>query len=108
MIRLGVTGTDTGVGKTTIACALLALLREAGARTAVMKPVETGVGGDDPTSDAERLRVMATERHPLQRVRPYALPEPIAPLRRRSMPASRSTSRSWIAHSRSSARQRMR
>jgi dethiobiotin synthetase len=80
MSRLGVTGTDTGVGKTTIACALLALLREAGVRTAAMKPVETGVGGDDPTSDAERLRVMATVRHPLQRVCPYVFPDPVAPL----------------------------
>ena len=80
MIRLGVTGTDTGVGKTTVACALLALLRDAAVRTSAMKPVETGVGDDDPVSDAERLRAMATERHPLQRVRPYVFPEPIAPL----------------------------
>jgi dethiobiotin synthetase len=37
-----VTGTDTGVGKTVVACALVRGLREAGARVAVMKPVASG------------------------------------------------------------------
>ncbi|HEY1874886.1 MAG TPA: AAA family ATPase, partial [Steroidobacteraceae bacterium] len=37
-----VTGTDTGVGKTVIACALVRALRDAGARVAVMKPVASG------------------------------------------------------------------
>jgi dethiobiotin synthetase len=37
-----VTGTDTGVGKTVIACALVRALREEGARVAVMKPVASG------------------------------------------------------------------
>ena len=37
-----VTGTDTGVGKTLVACALAATLQRRGLRVAVMKPVETG------------------------------------------------------------------
>ena len=37
-----VTGTDTGVGKTVIACALVRALRDEGARVAVMKPVASG------------------------------------------------------------------
>jgi dethiobiotin synthetase len=37
-----VTGTDTGVGKTVIACALVRALREEGLRVAVMKPVASG------------------------------------------------------------------
>ena len=37
-----ITGTDTGVGKTLIACALVRALREEGARVAVMKPVASG------------------------------------------------------------------
>jgi dethiobiotin synthetase len=37
-----ITGTDTGVGKTVIACALVRALREEGARVAVMKPVASG------------------------------------------------------------------
>jgi dethiobiotin synthetase len=39
---LFVTGTDTGVGKTVIACALVRALRDEGARVAVMKPVASG------------------------------------------------------------------
>jgi dethiobiotin synthetase len=39
---LFITGTDTGVGKTVIACALVRALREQGARVAVMKPVASG------------------------------------------------------------------
>ena len=37
-----VTGTDTGVGKTVIACALVRGLRQCGLRVAVMKPVASG------------------------------------------------------------------
>jgi dethiobiotin synthetase len=37
-----ITGTDTGVGKTLIACALVRALRGQGARVAVMKPVASG------------------------------------------------------------------
>jgi dethiobiotin synthetase len=37
-----VTGTDTGVGKTVIACALVRALRVEGARVGVMKPVASG------------------------------------------------------------------
>ena len=44
MIRLGVTGTDTGVGKTVVACAIAAgAARGAGLRVAAMKPIETGI-----------------------------------------------------------------
>jgi dethiobiotin synthetase len=42
VIELFVTGTDTGVGKTTVACALLAAARARGLRTRALKPVETG------------------------------------------------------------------
>ena len=42
-----VTGTDTGVGKTVIACALARGLRAAGRRVAAMKPVAAGA---EPTA----------------------------------------------------------
>ncbi|MFO8058417.1 MAG: dethiobiotin synthase [bacterium] len=42
---VAVTGTDTGVGKTACACAFCALFRNAGFRTGVLKPVETGCSG---------------------------------------------------------------
>ena len=37
-----ITGTDTGVGKTVVACALVRAFRAEGARVAVMKPVASG------------------------------------------------------------------
>jgi dethiobiotin synthetase len=56
-----VTGTDTGVGKTVIAAALVAALRARGVRALGFKPVETGVDGTGET-DAERLTRASGER----------------------------------------------
>jgi len=74
---LFVTGTDTGVGKTFVACALAAALRRAGRRVGVMKPVETGVAGDP--EDAVRLKAAAGDPAPLDEICPYRLPAPLAP-----------------------------
>jgi dethiobiotin synthetase len=79
MIRLGVTGTDTGVGKTYVSTVLLGLMRRRGLRVAAMKPVEAGVGAADPSSDAMRLREAAGEQDPLEQVRPILIAEPLAP-----------------------------
>jgi len=43
-----VTGTDTGVGKTVVACALVRSLRARDIDVGVMKPIETGVGPEGP------------------------------------------------------------
>lgn len=80
MLTVGITGTDTGIGKTTVACAMLAMLREQGISTAAMKPVETGVADGDPRSDAARLRALATVTHPMHLVRPYRFDAPLAPM----------------------------
>lgn len=79
MIRLGITGTDTGVGKTTVARAVVLLLRARGLRVEAMKPVETGVAADDARSDAHALRAAAHSRAPMTDVRPIVLDEPLAP-----------------------------
>ncbi|MBV9109616.1 MAG: dethiobiotin synthase [Gemmatimonadetes bacterium] len=79
MIRLGVTGTDTGVGKTVVSTVLLRLMRARGLRVAGMKPVETGVSPGDPASDAARIRDAAGEDDPMELVRPLLLKEPLAP-----------------------------
>jgi dethiobiotin synthetase len=79
MIRLGVTGTDTGVGKTVVTAALVALLRSRGVSVAAMKPVETGVRRGDPSSDAALLSAAAGGSDPLDRVCPVVLPDPLAP-----------------------------
>jgi dethiobiotin synthetase len=69
-----VTGTDTGVGKTLVVCALLRALRARGIDAGAMKPIETGVGPGGP-ADAIALRIAAGERDPLADVcpQPFAL-----------------------------------
>jgi len=84
-VRLGVTGTDTGIGKTIIACALAARAVQLGLRVGVMKPVESGIddrtrGGEMVRSDAEALRDAAQSRDPMSTIRPYVLAEPLAPM----------------------------
>lgn len=80
MLRLGVTGTDTGVGKTVVAAALLAMLRARGVRAAGMKPVETGVSEEDADRDAMRLWRAAGAVDDPRDVGPVALPDPLAPV----------------------------
>jgi dethiobiotin synthetase len=80
MIRLGVTGTDTGVGKTVVACAIASGLRRRGLRVAGMKPVETGVAADDPARDGARLAGAAGSSLPLSMLAPLTYPDPVAPL----------------------------
>jgi dethiobiotin synthetase len=75
---LFITGTDTGVGKTYVTCALALALRARGRRVAVMKPVETGV--EHEPEDAVRLRAAAGDDAPLDDVCPYRLRAPLAPL----------------------------
>lgn len=73
-----VTGTDTGVGKTVVACALVRALRAAGRDVGVMKPAETGVGPDGPL-DAQALREAAGVDDTLEEICPIQLALPAAP-----------------------------
>jgi len=72
--RLFVTGTDTGVGKTTVSSALLAACARRGLRVAALKPCETGGG-----SDAERLRWATGRTLDPDLVSPYRFPLPASP-----------------------------
>lgn len=77
-----VTGTDTGVGKTTVSCALLAAARLQGLSTLALKPVASGC---EQTADGWRnddaLALMAEATLPLryEEVNPVALPLPLSP-----------------------------
>jgi dethiobiotin synthetase len=72
-----VTGTDTGVGKTVVAAALVLALRELGIAAVGFKPVETGmVEGQDP--DSLILRAASGIDTPLARPL-LQLAEPLAP-----------------------------
>lgn len=76
-----VTGTDTGVGKTVVACAVIHAFREAGDRVGVWKPVETAwdTATAEHASDAARLRAASGIEEPLDAICPYRLRAPLAP-----------------------------
>jgi dethiobiotin synthetase len=79
---LVVSGTDTGIGKTEVACALLRCFREAGLRVIGLKPVETGCreeNGKLIPEDGLRLRAAAGVDEPLERIVPYRFAAPLAP-----------------------------
>jgi dethiobiotin synthetase len=77
MGALFVTGTDTGVGKTFVGCALAHALRAAGRTVGVVKPVETGVEGEP--EDARALAHAAGDGSPLDDICPYRFRAPLAP-----------------------------
>lgn len=77
-----ITGTDTGVGKTEIALALMAALQARGLRVAAMKPVASGCVASAQglrNDDAVRLQQQASMYLPYALVNPYAFEAPIAP-----------------------------
>jgi dethiobiotin synthetase len=78
MRGLFVTGTDTGVGKTEVAVALVAGWRARGLDVGAMKPAQSGVEDGLPT-DADRLRDAAGGADPAGLVCPYSLRAPLAP-----------------------------
>ena len=75
---LFVTGTDTGVGKTLVACEIVRRLCAAGLRVGVLKPIETGVGPDGPL-DALALRAAAGLSCAIEEVCPQRFALPAAP-----------------------------
>lgn len=80
MIKLGIAGTDTEVGKTVVGAAIIARLRGRGLRVSAMKPIETGVPpGTDPP-DATSLRGAAGDVDPMSDVCPLIFADPVAPL----------------------------
>ncbi|PIQ84808.1 MAG: dethiobiotin synthase [Candidatus Omnitrophica bacterium CG11_big_fil_rev_8_21_14_0_20_63_9] len=81
-----VTGTDTGVGKTVVSCAIAAWLRSQGVDVGVMKPVATGgarLGARGRhrwlSDDARRLAAAAGVRDPWPMINPVCFSEPLAP-----------------------------
>jgi dethiobiotin synthetase len=78
-----ITGTDTGVGKTTVTCALCAYFSlRRGFDVGVMKPFESGLslyGKDQLPLDAVSLREASGSHDDLSLINPYAFLEPLAP-----------------------------
>ena len=78
-----VTGTDTGVGKTLVACALIHAFKENGVEVMPMKPVAAGAESIDglwENEDSEALiEAAGCSRSRMADVTPFLLREPIAP-----------------------------
>lgn len=77
-----ITGTDTGVGKTLVACGLAALLKNRGYKVGVMKPAETGCEERDGKlfpQDAFYLKEASGCEESLEKICPYRLRDPLTP-----------------------------
>ena len=78
-----ITGTDTNVGKTVVTACLLALYREQGIDTGVMKPIETGVDQEcssEANSDAKFLLSISGNQDSLEEICPIRLKPTASPL----------------------------
>lgn len=77
-----VTGTDTGVGKSLVACSLLRAFAARGLRAVGMKPVASGAVQRANVlvhDDVERLLAAGSLPAPRDQVNPYCFAAPIAP-----------------------------
>lgn len=75
-----ITATDTGVGKTFVASALVRCLTQRGIDVGIMKPIETGVSRSAKAqSDGARLRRAAASHDSMAEVCPYVFRLPVAP-----------------------------
>jgi len=74
-----VTGTDTGVGKTLIGCALLHGFAAQGKAVVGMKPVAAGCGEDGIHEDVRQLRAASNVHASLGQINPYCFAQAVAP-----------------------------
>jgi len=74
-----ITGTDTGVGKTLVSCALLHAFAAQGKRVAGFKPVAAGCNEDGHNDDAKALRAASGMPFTYGQVNPYCFRHAIAP-----------------------------
>ena len=74
-----ITGTDTEVGKTFVACALLHALRARGLKTLGMKPVAAGLNSEGKNEDVEQLIAASSFPAPRELINPYAFRAAVAP-----------------------------
>jgi len=77
--RVFVTASDTGVGKTQVAAALLSLLADAGLAPAPFKPYESGCSRLSRPADALELRAAARSTDSLDQVCVHRFRAPLAP-----------------------------
>jgi dethiobiotin synthetase len=78
-----ITATDTGVGKTVVAAALVRALSREGLSVCGMKPVESGCkskGGALIPADGNFLKEVSEVSEPISSITPVRFKEPLAPL----------------------------
>ncbi|WP_293005652.1 dethiobiotin synthase [Nitrosomonas sp.] len=73
-----VTGTDTGIGKTTVSCALLLAFAAQGKKVVGMKPVAAG-SENGKWLDVEQLLAASNISVTRQQINPYAFDAPVSP-----------------------------
>ncbi|MBY0475900.1 MAG: dethiobiotin synthase [Nitrosomonas sp.] len=73
-----VTGTDTGIGKTTVSCALLHAFAAQGNKVVGMKPIAAG-SENGKWPDVEQLFAASNISITRQQINPYAFDSPISP-----------------------------
>ena len=77
------TGTDTGVGKTSVCLAIMEVLKRRGYRVAAMKPVASGgtiTGSGVLNHDARQMMEHTNIPHDYRTINPYSLSLPAAPV----------------------------
>lgn len=79
-VGLLVTGTDTGIGKTYVAAALVRALVRSGRSVGVCKPLESGWPDHGDGTDAETLRIAAGGVQSLDEVCLHRFKTPVTPL----------------------------
>lgn len=81
-MKIFITGTDTGVGKTYVSTRMLKEAQQAGMRTLGIKPVASGceiIHGQYRNADALALQEASSIKLPYEKINPYAFLSPIAP-----------------------------
>jgi dethiobiotin synthetase len=74
-----VTGTDTGVGKTLISCALLHAFAAQDKRVVGMKPIAAGCNADEQNEDVLQLRAASNMVVGYGQINPYLFLQAVAP-----------------------------
>jgi len=72
-MRLLITGTDTGIGKTVSTCLLLRALQARGFAALGMKPVAAGINAQGCWDDVEAIRAASGVNAPIEDIAPYRL-----------------------------------
>ena len=75
-----ITGTDTGVGKTLVSCALLHGFAAQGKQVVGMKPVAAGCADGGQQEDVRQLRAASNVLASGGQINPYCFVQPVAPL----------------------------